>query len=260
MTGRVLSLLSNVFTVGVTGGTLTPNYVGGTITVGGVGMTITAVNTTNRSVTVDALADIPFELVDDDTAALPQLPDTSLMEEKYQPAYILPVVDGGGNPANNKTNVPFKLNMQTDTTPLVNTELMATNALESDGNRANDFWIGYALSAYQGSPYSTVIQRGDNDSDVEPALGGIASGTGLGVIIFTEELRDEEQELGITETAATVAHEIAHLFGLRDCGTPTSPCDTTINDMMGGAFYLPGSRFRDSDLNILRSRIASPGR
>src|SRR5439155_23645948 len=62
VTGNVISLLSNVVKIGVTGGTLTTNFVGGTITIGGVSMTITAVNDTDSSVTVAALADIPIVL------------------------------------------------------------------------------------------------------------------------------------------------------------------------------------------------------
>ena len=259
VTGSVLSLLSNVVKIAITTGTLTTSFVGGTISIGGVGMTITAVNVADSSVTVDTLANIPVELVDDDAATLPQLPDVSLMEQKYQPAYILAVVDGGGTAANNKTNVPFLLNVQVDTNSDVNAELQATSAMESDGNRADSFWIAYVLTAFQQRPYSTSLQRGDNDADTEVALGGITEDAGLGSIIFIEELRDEEHEIGITETAATVAHEVAHQFLLEDCPA-AHPCDPNIHDMMGAGFYLSDSRFSDSDLNILRSRIKSPGR
>lgn len=261
VTGNVVSLLNNVFKIGVTGGTLTANFVGGTITVGGMGMTITAVNDTDSTVTVSALADIPIELIDDDAAAMPQLPDTSLMQAKYAPAYILPVVDGGGNSANNKTNVPFILNIQSDSSTALDAELNAPNALESDANRVDNFWIGYMLAAYQGSPYSTILSRGDNDPNGEDALGGVNSGlNGRGGFIFIEEIRDEELEYGITEAAATIPHEIAHQFGIQDCGTVTHQCDNSIHDMMGQFFNQPDSRFSDADLNLLRARIKSPGR
>jgi hypothetical protein len=264
VTGNVISLLTNVFKISITGGTLTSNFVGGAINVGGVSMNITAVNTTDSSVTVDALGNIPIELVDDDVAGLPQVPDTSLVEEKYQPAYIMPVVDGGGDPNNNnnKTTVPFKLYIQSDSNSALDTELNATNALESDGNRADSFWVAYLLSAYQGNPSVTVnLARGDNDADSESGLGGVNSGVnGRGAFIFVEDIRDEEHELGITIGPSVPPHEIAHQFGLLDCGSPSHSCDSTIHDLMGSNYYLSDSKFSDADLNTLRNRIKSPGR
>jgi len=116
--GNVISLLSNVVKIGVTGGTLNTNFVGGTITIGGVRMTITAVNDTDSSVTVAALADIPMVLVDDDDfnsndggalrgdegEAVAELSDTfSLMQNSddptknvYAPAYIRPEYELSG--------------------------------------------------------------------------------------------------------------------------------------------------------------------
>lgn len=261
VTGNVLSLLGNVAKIGITGGTLTANFVDGTITVGGVSMTITAVNDTDSSVTINALADIPVELVDDDAATLPQLPDTSLMEVKYKSAYILPVVDGGGDNANNKTNVPFKLYIQSDDNSILDAELNATNALESDANRSDNFWIGYALAAYQPGPFSTILTRGDNDPDSEFGLGAVNSGVnGRGALIFKEDLRDEQQELGLSLEPAAMPHEVAHQFGLLDCFPGAHPCDQTIHDIMGSSYYLSDSRFSDADLNTLRNRIKSPGR
>lgn len=259
VTGTVISLLSNVVKFSISGGSLTTNFTGGSITIGGVSMSITAVNVADSSVTIAALADIPVALLDDDANGLPQLPDTSLMDVKYAPAYILSVVDGGGTNANNKQTVAFTLNLQSNTTTQINTAITVTNALESDGNRADSFWIAYVLGAFQGSPF-VVGARGDNDANAEDALGGITSGTLLGSIVFIEELRDEEQESSITETAATTAHEVAHQFGLADCGDASNPCAATIHDLMGTDFYQSDSRFSDADLNRLRSRIKSPGR
>jgi len=93
--------------------------------------------------------DIPFELVDDDAAMMPELPDTSLLQEKYAPAYILPVVDGAGG--SNSQTVPFKLNLNTDSSVALDAELDASGALESDANRADDYWVAYVLAAYQGA-------------------------------------------------------------------------------------------------------------
>jgi hypothetical protein len=57
-----------------------------------------------------------------------------------------------------KRNVPFKLNIQSDSTIVLDSELRATNALESDASRADDFWIAYVLAAYPGSPLSITLR------------------------------------------------------------------------------------------------------
>jgi len=57
-----------------------------------------------------------------------------------------------------KTNVPFKLNIQSDSTIVLDSALRATNALESDASRADDFWIAYVLAAYQGSPLLITLR------------------------------------------------------------------------------------------------------
>lgn len=259
--GNVTSLVGTVVTLDVPANTLTNAYVGGTISVAGVSMNVTAVNPANSTVTVGALANIPFELRDDDdNTVLPNLPDTSLMEEKYAPAYILPVFDGGGAAANDKMTVAFKRNFTSDTVAALNGELAVANALESDANRADDFWIVYVLQAFQSRTWSPGLQRGDNDPNgPEAALGGVAAGlNGKGAFTFIEELRDEETEGGFVETAATVAHETAHQFGIPDCGTVAVVCAAL--DFMGGDFYQPGSIFSDRDLRTLRERVKSPGR
>ena len=254
LNGTLVSLTGQTVTLNITG--LTAAYNGGNINFNGLpARAITAV--TANSVTFGGGA-IPFELFDDDAATLPATPDTSLMEVKYQPAYILPVVDGGGTASNNKQTVAFTLNAVGDTTPGIDAQITVTNAMESNSKRKDDFWIVYVLNAYQSRTLSTILQRGDNDPNSETALGGVASGNRLGAIIFIEELRDEEAELTIVETAATVAHETAHQFGLPDCGGAATPCATL--DFMGGDFFNANSRFSDRDLRTLRERVRSPGR
>ncbi len=92
-------------------------------------MTITAVNTTDNSVTVNALADIPFELVDDDdfnsndssslrgdqgedvvalTQTLSPMQDSDdPAANVHAPAYILPKYDGGGSASNDTSKRSF---------------------------------------------------------------------------------------------------------------------------------------------------------
>lgn len=258
ITGKVIALTGTVFQLGSLSGSLGSKLVGGTLKVAGVSMTVSAINSATASVTVSALVDIPFELVDDDLTTMPNFSDTSLMEAKYKPAYILPIFDGGGAATNNKNNVAFKLNCLSDTTPQIDAQLRVANAMESDGNRADDFWVVYLLAAYQSIAFTTATNpRTDNDSDDESALGGVTSGNLIGSLIFLEDLRDEEHEMTIVETAATVAHESAHQFGVEDC-PGSHACD--VLDLMGVDFSNPNSKFSDFDLNYLKSRIHSPGR
>ncbi len=186
VTGNVISLLSNVVKIGVTGGTLTTNFVGGTITIGGVSMTITAVNDTDSSVTVAALADIPIVLVDDDDfnsndggalrgdegEAVAELSDTfSLMQNSddptknvYAPAYIRPEYDGGGSAANN-SSLPFVLNNppSSDLNAVVS---QIESGRNSGPNESDSFWVLYVQVTYQGP------QARDCDPNTENATVG----------------------------------------------------------------------------------------
>ena len=261
VTGNIVVLGGLNVTLNITNGVLTNNHVGGSIDIAGVPVNVTATNPANSTITLARHPNIPFELRDDDTAPMPTLPDTTLMADKYEPAYIVPVVDGGGRAANNKQTVPFKRNIASDNSATLNTELVAANGMESDGNRRNDFWIVYIMQAFQGRTNNNANPldiRGDKDPNVENATGGVTTSlNGKGSFNFFEEMTDEVNQ-GLANTfAITTAHEAAHQFGLADCialGTCVAP------DMMGTGFEQAGSRFNDADLDRIRDRVRSPGR
>jgi len=201
---------------------------------------------------------------DDDDAVLPydiaanSAAIEALLNSKYGAAYIAATIDGGGSPANNKLTVPFRLNVDTTSSAAMIKVLKSANALESDGARANDFWVAYVLMAFQGHPYdpdtAPTDPRGDNDDNAEVALGGVVPFlNAIGGFVFVEELRDEQVELGINSLIPTIGHEIAHEFGLEDCNS----CP---GDFMGPDYYLPTSRFSAADIDRLRARNKSPGR
>ncbi len=215
VTGNVISLLSNVFTIRITGGTLTANFVDGTITVGGVSMVITAVNVTDSSVTVNALADIPFNLVDDDDfnnddgsnldgdeGENVYAPDTSLLQNAFAPAYVLPVFDVGDN----NDFVTFVLNTDTRNPPasIISTYDFDQVATEADAN----FWTVYLLGAYQG------WTNEDHDPSTDDRVYGIVDAiNGQGASVFNEVIRPPEGRFTTeVNNAATTAHEIGHLF------------------------------------------------
>lgn len=267
VTGNVVARLVNNVTINVTSGTLTTNFVNGSISVAGVAMSVTAVNVAQNAVTVSAWGSVPFELVDDDGATMPVEPDISLLESKYRAAYIFPISDEGGTKGNNKKNVPFKAKFDSPTDSF--DSLTATNGLESDKDRADDFWILYFQSAYQGRPFEPTNQRGDGDPDGElpnstggnaPAIQGQSS---KGSYAFVEVRRDWDRLGFAGSLALTNTHESAHQFGLHDCyptaSDPTRKCTDPL-DLMGQGLYDPGARFSMKDLNNLRNRVKSPGK
>ena len=193
-------------------------FVGGTLSVGGGGtMTITAQNKAAGTMTTSSL-NIPFSVKDDDVATLPSLPDTGMMAPQFAPAYILPVNDGGGNPAFDRQTVAPSLNVG-----LLNTELSAefgkAGAFESKVWRLPDYWIAYALGGYQGPTTN------DGDSNSEGTIWGLTTSVPApdgGTVIFVEALPDNQRAFGWTSTQAddimrrVVVHEIGHQFFIPD--------------------------------------------
>jgi hypothetical protein len=252
LTGQVWKLdrATQTFSVKVSG-TVSMLYNNGQITVAGVGMTIQSV--TGPTVKVMQLADIPFELLDDDAATMPHVPDISAMQVKFADAYILPVIDGGGDPSNNKTTVPFKQNITAITASALAAEYEnAPGGLESDGSRTDGYWVGYVLTAYQSHPDPTrgISGRADRDPNVENRLGGATVLTGS--IMFLEEIEDEDRQVGTHQEPNAVVHEVGHQFQLPDRGIG--------GGLMGPDFVNPAARFIPEDLDTLRRRVKSPGR
>lgn len=244
-----------------------PDFVGGRIRIGaGPDMPIIAVNPAASTVQIPPLdLRIPFMLRDDDSAVMPTMPDVSHMPVAFADAYVLPVVDGAGNPAFNRDNVGFSthvIHSQATRDADLAAALALPGAMESLGNRTNVYWGAYVLAAYQSSsgPIDFGIPgnpdlRSDNDPDGESALGGVASLLGRGVLVFIEELVDQDSEFVGHVVAPTlprvVTHEVGHLFGLPDRG-------------LGGGVMGPDLhnnadvRFIPADINTIRSRVQSP--
>jgi hypothetical protein len=232
-------------------------YNSGQMTVAGVGMTIQSV--TGPTVKVMQLADIPFELLDDDLAVMPHLPDTGLMGDKFALAYIFPVVDGGGNSANNRTDVAFKLNLDHTSTPALDAQLQMSGALESDGNRLDSYWVSYIMTAYQPLP-NPANGRADNDPDSENQIGGVTSGFRTGSFLFFETHEDRSRESGWTSNQTqlveqrVVIHEIGHQFALPDRSGGGGLMGSDIFDVSRDINFIA------DDLKLLRDRVRSPGR
>jgi hypothetical protein len=212
----------------------------------------------------------PFLLVDDDEQPMPEAPNAGLTELAYGDAYILPVVDGGGNSANNKNNVAFAANIPDDEEgKAAIQQIEKPNAIESHANRSVAYWVGYLQAAYQGDA------RWDGDPDAEQEsdsfLLGVTAGfedggrqAHIGSLVFQEAIRDLALARGWTPTEEelirqrTVVHEIAHQFGLEDDKfelQPPSVMSSAATDPQNAA----GSQFNQYQQAILRQRMNSPG-
>jgi hypothetical protein len=185
------------------------------------------------------------------------------MNSKYNPAYVECVVYGGGDVGNNTMAVPFLLNVNSASGAALRAVWNTANALQSDGNRRNDFWVAYVLMAYQPkAPYDPTVatDRADEDPDSESALPGVADAIGgRGAAVFLEAwFIDQGPVLTIVQDEQLiVVHEIGHEFGLPD---RFDPATGVYEPNLMGALYNMGYVFKDQDLHNIRSQPESPGR
>jgi len=197
-------------------------------------------------------------LQDDDAQVMPEMPNTNLMQEAFGRAFIDPVFDGGGDLANNTSDVPFFPNV--NTLPQLTQQINA--GLNSHANRTEAFWVAYVQSAYQGP----TGRDNDPSTEVSERPGECLPSPHRGAILYLETLRDAAAEVGYTTPnqlallkQRLVVHEIAHEFGPGLEDNPPSPPSI----MHYGPFWElhnpDGSKFNDHQLRALRERELSPG-
>ena len=146
-----------------------------------------------------------FSLVDDDQEAMPHAPNTGWVESRFKDAYVKAVFDGGGNPANDSTNVEFDLNVED-----LESDLQVNKGMQSVST--SGFWASYLQGAFQGR------QEADGDPDGGPNAEGFQVGrtpTSFGSLVFAETIRDCALAQGsdrdeLEEKA--VVHELGHQF------------------------------------------------
>ena len=247
------------------GSPLTPGaFDDGTITIGF--QTWDVLSNTASTVVTKTKAEVDFVAVDDDDTAdetqdhLPDVDfcDTSLMGPAYAPAYILPVLDGGGGAAETIDLMPAA-NLPSGP------PMFQFWKRGSAGHETDVFWVVYVMSAYQ---YTEWKDR-DPEPDAEDGVLGVATGAdiafdnsgtievgGHGAAIFLEAVRDLDgpDTTGDVERA-TVAHEVGHQFGLSHIDLAANLMHPTVSSAPSGDDFV----LQHMHINVLRSRIQSPG-
>jgi hypothetical protein len=143
------------------------------------------------------------------------------MVQKYAPAYVVPIVDGGGDTNNIKQTIAFNANVDATTHAAIDTELNKFGAFESEGNRAGNYWIAYIMTTYQAQTAKDYDPDGTNEWGAQGVNGGGTSGR-RGALLFRESLRDYSQQMSVSSSGMAdlerraVVHEIGHQFGCAD--------------------------------------------
>ncbi|UCC32197.1 MAG: hypothetical protein JSU86_07925 [Phycisphaerales bacterium] len=206
----------------------------------------------------------PFIMVGFDAppVTLPKVPDTGLMAQVFQNAYVEPVPP---DMQYYDSNAPFKFNVDSDS------EAKNAGNEKRDLTSAVDYWVAHITSAFQGS-----VDK-DGDPDIEQAGEGLQYGvtieSGLwplpvhssGSLIFLETIRDDKRgnPPSMTELERyTVVHEAGHQFLLQHTdgyappdGAPGDYIMTNVTDQTGMA---PNVAFSAGSLKKIRESKYPP--
>jgi len=225
-------------------------HAGGTLTVAGIGMAVSAVDPATGTIEVQGHS-IPVEIRDDDENILPQFGDVTGLAGPFSEAYILPLEDGGTDPANNQVQVVFLANGAEPALADASMRQDTPQFAERDS-----FWVAYLSTAYQ-----WAIDR-DNDPESESAISGFTRGAVSNTVVasgadaswvFLETMRDVTASavpLDPGYVARVTVDELGHQMGL-------DHISGTI--MSGDARVAPSDPgFDDVHLHLLRSRTQSP--
>ena len=183
----------------------------------------------------------------------------------FAPAYVMPVIDGGGNPNFNNDDVTFALNVS-DTVNSINQQI--GQGIESRNNESDDFWVAYIQIAYQGDAnrdFDPNFGLGPLDQDLagqtttDPLTNSVTNSSqvpvgGNGSLIYIETLRDYFTFRGRGENGLTVAHELGHQFGIQGHRGTDKVMQISTASVQAG-----DEKFVSDHINIIRWRVRSPG-
>jgi len=140
------------------------------------------------------------------------MPNMLALEPALIDGYVRVMYDLPG-----QDDVPFVLNIE-DT----NAAKVAVQRWDSVGLNSDTYWVAYVLGAFQparGGLIDPDIADGDPNTEIEDpdwiATGQVPTNHQGGALIYLETNRDVAQFAGhdvLVEEAATVVHEVGHLF------------------------------------------------
>ncbi len=187
----------------------------------------------------------------------------------FAKAFIKPIYDGAGGTDESMTD--FALNIE-GTADLVDLTAPVLNPIFRQSVGDDDYWVGYFQIGYQGKlaedadPLSegrllfglTGSDSREKSRNTLPKSGPPTGG--FGSIVFMEAAK-EGPNLGLPEEVmnSTAAHEMGHQFGLAGHGGKGAFGIMSLpsgDNLSGGR---PSYEFVDDHLNILRSRVKTPG-
>jgi hypothetical protein len=217
----------------------------------------------------------------------------------YAQAYITPDRAWTAAMAYNQSNVTFNLNLEYSTANTTILSGVINQRRNSSLDERDDFWVAYLVFGYQGPllrDFDGVVVQAPNTFN-EPSDEGVALQNGPpcdclnssvcpvvlpaaktctvvplgadGAVVFQEVIRDAVNYFlnpppplfarAVTDMAAVTAHELTHQFGvLGDEKRPTFMImdypDYTVGTTTG-----PSISISPEHINIIRSRIKSPG-
>lgn len=233
---------------------------------------------------------IPVEVRDDDDIPLAGVSNDIMpasffeAEIAYSKVYINIINDGGGNLANNSDNIPFYRNVQEfELDDPIHYDQYSAKSYKDYNNKntirqsvdygSNNYWIIYALSAWQsntGSDADPISEGGV----VGQAMGGtvsdceLAEGTDFLALFHSSHKEISAINPAIT-LSFTIAHEIGHCLGLSH-GDVYFPGSAIPNSCLGvnyspamllmaaGEFSIGSLDIIPYQINLLRSRSANP--
>jgi hypothetical protein len=213
----------------------------------------------------------------------------------YASAYVSPTRDWAAGRAYNQSNITFDLNVaytQANPAPI---SAVINQHRNSSAEERDDFWVSYLVFGYQG-PLTDDFD-GVQGSTAEDATGGVAlqngpscdclnsstcpagspspfACTGIprgadGAIVFQEVIRDLVTYFlnppspllprNITDIATTTPHELTHQFGIRGDEDRATFMLMDYPDYTVGATIGPAVALHPEHINIIRSRVRSPG-
>lgn len=184
-----------------------------------------------------------FTLVDDDYLVdgydVPE-PKTYLLREKFLPAYIEVLLDGGGSNTFNQTDAPFVLNFPSGL--ISDLEAIARQSRQS--RSYPDFWSTHCCAAFQYKKEPINFRQDAGDADPNPKYdenGNITSGEGtiqgisswVTAFWFAESSYEYYGNHPLKDSidAHVIVHEIEHNFRLLDEFEKTR--DPEYNGIMG---------------------------